>query len=48
MQNSIKPQLKTRILIGILLASGARPAWEFHRFTDLHNLPNNGHFTIAT
>ena len=44
----IKPQFKTRILIGILLAFGARPAREFHRFTDLHNLSNNSHFTLAT
>ena len=47
-QIQIKPRLKTQILNGILLASGARPVWEFHRFTDLHNLPNNGHFTLAT
>lgn len=35
-------------MIGILQASGARPAWEFQRVSDLHNLPNNGHFTLST
>ena len=34
----IKPQFKAWISFGILLASGPRPAWEFHGFTDLHNL----------
>ena len=29
----IKPEFKTRILIGLLLTSGARLAWEFDRFT---------------
>ena len=34
----INTRLKTRILIRILLSPGARPAWEFHMFSDLHNL----------
>ena len=35
----IKPEFKTRILIGLLLTSSARLAWEFDRCTNLHNLP---------
>ena len=37
----IKPEFKTRNLIGLLLSSGARLAWEFDRCINLHNLPRS-------
>ena len=35
----IKPECKTQILIGLLLTSGVRVAWEFDGCTNLHNQP---------
>ena len=51
METSNQASVQNLNSFGILLASGARPAWEFHRFTLLVciiNLSNNGHFTLAT
>ena len=48
MQNTNQESVANSNFDWNIAASGARPAWEFHRFCDLHYLPNNGHFTLAT